>query len=310
MSAGLFSHAAKCRLEASARDARGVLESSFQETPVTLTIVLLAASLLPGTRPTQAAATSSPPAGWAAALEQDTTLGLDSRHKERIAILEGWIKRHPSFPDAHARLGGAYESLGRDLIATRQSADAGSGRKYLELALTHFRRALDLGGDADRAITIRATAELLSDHPFGLSRPAERAAFVQEAVRRFPQEARAHVELLRVLLEAGRLAEADTAFTAARGAAARTADARAELAEGIWPVLETLPESPARARLVAHSHAVLDEALKRDPRHYYALAQKEELLRAEAARSRDPARAKALLLEADRLRDRRMRRLP
>lgn len=278
---------------------------------MTLAILFVAAGLLQGSGPAQAsAATASPPAGWAAALEKDTTLGLDSKHKERVALLEGWVKRHPSFPDAHARLGGAYESLGRDLVGTRGSADAASGRKYLELALTHFTRALALGGDANRDITIRAAADLLSDHPFGLSRPAERAAFVQDAVKRFPQEARAHVELMRVLLEAGRLADADAAFTAARAVVARTADARAELAEGIWPALEVLPESPAKARLVAHSHAVLDEALKSDPRHYAASAQKEDLLRAEAARSTDPARARALLLEADRLRDRRTRRLP
>ena len=277
---------------------------------MTLAILLVAANLLPGSGPAQAAAAASPPAGWAAALEQDTTLGLDSKHKERVALLEGWVKRHPSFPDAHARLGGAYESLGRDLIGTRVSADAASGRKYLELALTHFTRALALGGDANRGITIRATADLLSDHPFGLSRPAQRDAFVQDAVKRFPQEARSHVELMRVLLEAGRLADADAAFTAARAVVARTADARAELAEGIWPALEVLPDSPAKARLVAHSHAVLDEALKSDPRHYAASAQKEDLLRAEAARSTDPARARALLLEADRLRDRRTRRLP
>lgn len=55
---------------------------------------------------------------------------------------------------------------------------------------------------------------------------------------------------------------------------------------------------------------MLDEAQKIDPRHPYASLQKEEMLRAEAARSTDPARARELLLEADRLRDRRMRRVP
>jgi tetratricopeptide (TPR) repeat protein len=259
---------------------------------------------------TQVTTPTPPPAGWTAALEKDSALGLDGKSQERIAILEGWVKRHPSFPDAHARLGGAYESLGRDLIATRTAAGLESGRKYLELALTHFTRALDLGGDADRDITIRASAELLDDHPFGLSRPKDRDAFVRDMVKRFPREARAHVELLRVLLEARRLDEADAAFAAARKVVERTADARSELAEGTWRDLETVPEGPAQARLVAHSHAVLDEALKLDPRHYGASAQKEEILRVEAARSKDPARAKALLLEADRLRDRRMRRLP
>lgn len=277
---------------------------------VALSLVVLSSGPLPGLQPAQATPRSAPPAGWAAAAEKDSALGLDSKHKERIAILEGWIKRHPAFPDAHARLGGAYESLGRDLIATRATANVESGRRYLELALTHFKRALDLGGDVNRDITIRATAELLSDQPFGLSRPAERAAFVGEMVKRFPQEARAHVELLRVLLENRKLDEADAGFTAARAVVARTADARSTLAEGIWPALETLPESPAQARLLAHSHAVLDEALKMNPRHFYASSQKEEILRAQAQRSKDPARAKAFLVEADRLRDSRTRRLP
>ena len=51
------------------------------------------------------------------------------------------------------------------------------------------------------------------------------------------EEARAHVELLRVLLDTGKLDEADAAFTAARAVVARTADPRATLADGIWPDL-------------------------------------------------------------------------
>jgi tetratricopeptide (TPR) repeat protein len=274
------------------------------ESMLTLAIIIVIGSSILGQQSPQTTS-SRPPAGWAGVIEKDSALGLDGKHKERTVILEGWVKRHPAFPDAHARLGAAYESLGRDLVATRAGTNVESGRKYLELALTHFKRALDLGGDVNRDVTIRATADLLSDHPFGLSRAAERAAFVRDMVRRFPGEARAHVELLRVLLEARQHAEADAAFTEARTVVERTADARAALVEGIWPDLKSLPESAAQAPLLRHSHAVLDEALKMDPRHYDASAQKEELLRFEAARSKDPARARALVLEADRLRDRR-----
>jgi tetratricopeptide (TPR) repeat protein len=277
---------------------------------LTLTVTLALLTVSPESGPQAPFKPAGTPSGWAEAREKDSALGLDSRHKERIALLEGWIKRYPAFPDAHARLGAAYESVGRDLIATRVAANVEEGRKYLELAATHFKRALDLGGDENRDITIRAMAELLAEQPFGLSRPAERDAFVREMVKRYPQEARSHVELMRVLLEAGKLDEADKAFTAARTVVDRTADARAELAEGTWPDLRTLPENPAQVRLFAHALAVVDEALKMDPRHFSASSQKEDILRAQAARSKDPARAKALLLEAERLREQRMRRLP
>ena len=243
------------------------------------------------------------PAGWREVIERDSALGLEGRHKERIAILEGWVKRHPRFPDAHARLGGAYESVGRDLLPRAATPAPPEAVKYLELAATHFRRALDLGGDVNRDITIRALADLL-DGPVSLRRPQERAAFVQEVTVRFPSEPRAHVERLRWQIENGKLDDAVAAFAAARAAIPPTADARVALVEGIWRDIAGLAAGAASSRLADQASLIIDEALKTEPDHRYGLMQKEEILRAQAALATDPARAKALLAEADRVRAR------
>ena len=240
------------------------------------------------------------PPGWKEAVEKDSMLGIEGRHKERIAGLQGWVKRYPDFPDAHGRLGGAYESLGRDLLARRPTPDLDGGLKHLDLAISHFRRSLELGGGRDRDITIRALADLY----ILLRRPADRTAFVQDAVERFPNEPRAHVEVLRVMIEPGKLDEAHAALASALKAVPRTAEARHALVEGIWLDLAALPDSASWTRFTAQAGAVLDEALTIDPKHQYSLMQKEDVLREQAKRAKDPGRAKALLVEADRVRAR------
>lgn len=261
---------------------------------------VLSLTLAAGLHPGQSAARPVPPAGWDTVVERDTALGMDGKHTERIAILEGWVKRFPDFADAHLRLGGAYESLGRELISSPTKPDTAGGLRQFDRALAQFRRGLDLGGGTTRDITIRAMVDLL----VLLRRPDDRAAFVRDMVKRFPDEPRAHVELMRWHLESGRPGEAESAFVAGRKTVPRTDEALNALAEGIWPDIKALPDSAEQDRLSRLTGSVLDETLKINPRYTYALMLKEELLRDQAGRAKDPARAKALLAEADRLRAR------
>lgn len=265
-----------------AYDLRGFL----QDHPMTTILSLVCVSLLAGSLPGQssAAAQAPPPAGWAAAVERDTALGMDGKHRERITILEGWVKRVPDFADARLRLGGAYESLGRDLISHPTKPDAAGGLTYFDRAITEFRRGLDLGGGTMPDVTIRALVDLLSL----LRRSDERAAFVKEVVGRFPGQPRAHVELARWHLESGRVADTISALTAGRKAVPRTADALRELAEGIWPDIKALPDSPEQARLSALAGSILDDALKIDPRDTYTRMLKEEVLQDQARRAKEP----------------------
>ena len=229
-----------------------------------------------------AAAQAPPPASWDAVVERDMALVLDGKHRERITILEGWVTRFPVFADARLRLGGAYESLGRDLISNPTKPDAVGGLAYFDRAIAEFRRGLDLGGGTMPDVTIRALVDLLNL----LRRSGERAAFVKEVVTRFPGEARAHVELARWHLESGRFAEARSALTAGRKAMPRTSNALRDLAEGIWPDIKALPDSREQARLSALAGSILDDALKIDPRDSYTRMLKDEVLKDQARRSK------------------------
>jgi hypothetical protein len=208
---------------------------------------------------------------------------LDGKHRERIAILEGWVKRFPEFADARLRLAGAYESLGRDLISSPTRPDAVGGLTYFDRAIAEFRRGLDLGGGTMPDVAIRALVDLLTL----LRRSEERAAFVREMVTRLPGNPRAHVELARWHLESGRVADAMSALTAGRKAVPRTVDALRELAEGIWPDIKALPDSPEQARLSALAGSILDNALKIDLRDTYTRMLKEEVLRDQTRRSKE-----------------------
>ena len=266
---------------------------------------LLCISVLAGLEPGQSAAArpSATPAEWEAVAKRNMELGLEGRHRERIAILEGWVKRFPDFADAHMHLGGAYESLGRDLVTATDKSDFSAALAYFERAIAQFRRTLDLGGGTMPDITIRALVDLLKL----LSRPDAHAALVAEMVLRLPAEPRSHVELARWHLESGRVADALAALNAGRKAIPRTEDAFRDLAEGVWPDIRALPNSPDQERLSALVGELLDEALSINPGSRYVLMLKEEVLRDRARRSTDPARARGLLAEADRLRARRER---
>jgi tetratricopeptide (TPR) repeat protein len=252
---------------------------------MTILDTLLCFALLTGPHASQSAAArpAPPPAGWDAVVERDTTLGLDGKHRERITILEGWVKRFPDFADAHMRLGGAYESVGRELISSATKPDPAGGLAYFDRAIASFRRNLDLGGGTMPDVTIRALADLLSL----LRRSDERAAFVREVVTRFPHEPRAHVELARWHLESGRAAEAHAALTAGRKALPRDADAYSALAEGIWPDIAALPDGPEQARLSTLAGAIVNDALKLDPKHTYGLMLKEDVRRDQARRAKE-----------------------
>lgn len=251
---------------------------------MTTILALVCVSVLLGAQPSQssAAAQAPPPAGWDAVVARDMALGLDGKHHERITILEGWVRRFPDFADARLRLGGAYESLGRDLISSPTKPDAVRGLTYFDRAIAEFRRGLDLGGGSMPDIAIRALVDLLTL----LRRSEERAAFVREVVTRLPEHPRAHVELARWHMESGRFAEARSALTAGHKAVPRTDDALSNLAEGIWPDIRALPDGADQQGLSALAGSILDDALKIDPRDSYTRMLKDEVLKDQARRSK------------------------
>jgi len=147
-----------------------------------------------------------------------------------------------------------------------------------------------------RGIAIRSVADLYG--PYGLNRPAEREAFVRDARRRYPSEPRAHSELVTLLLETGRNADAEAAVIEASRAVPSAG--RIELADSLWAIAGNTSNTSASEKLAREAHALLDALLKTQPENIEALRSKGYKLRDEAKRVPE-ARAKALLAEATRL---------
>ena len=248
-----------------------------------------------------AAAQSSvdgPPAGWREAMDKSLDLTLAKKYDELIALWEKWVAAHPKHADGHGMLGGAHESLARELMVSGRPKDRERATAEFTIALTHLRRALDLG--PSREIAIRSIADIYG--PIGLNKPAEREAFAREVTTRFPAEPRGHVEVIGMLAYNGRAQDIPVALATARRAIPDDAPSRVALAEGLWSIAYDF--SAVSAMLEKESLALLDEALKKEPTSIDALRSKARLLRDLAKRTTDPARAKNLTAEADRLEQR------
>jgi tetratricopeptide (TPR) repeat protein len=115
-----------------------------------------------------------------------------------------------------------------------------------------------------------------------------------------------HYLRLRARLQAGRRDDLEAALKAARGAIPATADARQMMLVYLWDVAtRTTGVAAADSRtLLLEAVQAADAALKLRPDYVETLVYKSLVLRSLAPLEADAARAKALLAEADRLRER------
>jgi tetratricopeptide (TPR) repeat protein len=234
------------------------------------------------------------PAGWPAAAKTLSSLLMDQKCPEAIALAEQWVAKHPSFAEAHLRLGSGYENVARGFCGGPRETRA-NRMKQFETAATHFRRAFELGGGETPWITIRVLVDL---YDLGaLDRPDEQEKIAREAVVRYPAEPLSHVELITSLLKRGAEPEAAKAAAAARAALPKTATPRFDMAhklafraKGSDPILKVMLTRETRTAMARIALAMFDDVLAISPEHKDARREKTELERAMAELANEPSR--------------------
>lgn len=208
---------------------------------------------------------------------------MTDKFAEALALTEQALRDHPDFWDTHFQHARSYLDRGnRDGSLSDVEKTA-----HREAAITHYRNALALGGDADR----RVFEELLSIYDrVGLNRPAEGEPVARAMVARHPGIHQSWDWLARILSTLGRHKEAAQVFLDARIrlsgdellAGAQTMHTHVRLFEGMAP-------ADARAVLDA-ALSVADEAIANGTTRadYYQL--KAGILETRASRlEEDPA---------------------
>lgn len=251
---------------------------------VTLMVLLAIVPILPAAA-AQAAAQASPP-GWTEAARSLSALLMDGKCPEAIALAEQWVAKHPTFAEAHLRLGSAHENIARGFCGGGSRPAPGAARtKQFETAATHFRRAFELGGGESPWITIRV---LVDAYAIGaLDRPDEQEKIAREAVGRYPAEPLSHAELIMALLRRGADADAAKALAAARAALPKTAEPRFDLAhhlafhaagrDRVTTATMTVESRAAMGRLAL---GLFDDVLAISPEHKKTRSEKTDLERA------------------------------
>ena len=233
------------------------------------------------------------------AIELQTT----GKRQEGLALLEKFLAANPKYARAHEGVADAYYLFANELKG--QANAAAQRRKYLEQARTHYQHAVDLAGDAKEAPFALMSLFMIAG-PEELNRPAaERESMARAAIKRFPDAPMAHFQLLRIVLEGSRWTEVEGVLRVAREAIANTPERRQRIGADLHDIVFRSPKLPVDTTkvLLAEGVARLDEALKLKPDFVEALMFKSLLLRLQAERvEKDPARAKALIAEADKLR--------
>jgi TonB family protein len=229
----------------------------------------------------------------------------DGKSREAVSIIEEFVAKHPDFAPAHLALGRHYEGLAR-AITDRGAKSVETRTRHLELAGKHFRRAADLATEPDAIFALWGLIDTLKAG--NLNRPAEAEALARSAVAKYPHEPSLVMQLLEILLPSAQIAAADGALRRAREAVPPTAEARVAFGMVLWERVsrspQPLPRETSQA-LLAEAITALDGALTLKPDDVNGTLYKGIVLRLQAERvEQDPARAKALLVEADRLRER------
>lgn len=222
------------------------------------------------------------PAGWPAAAKTMSTLLMDGKCPEAMALAEQWVAKHPNFAEAHLRLGSAHENIARGFCGGGRPAPGPARTKQFETAAMHFRRAFELGGGETPWITIRALVDL---YGFGaLDRPDEQEKIARDAVVRYPAEPVAHAELIISLLKRGADADAAKAVAAARASLPKAAEPRFDMASklafqasGLDPVSKLTLTREARTAMGRVALGMFDDVLAIRPDHKRARQEKAEL---------------------------------
>jgi hypothetical protein len=234
-------------------------------------------------------------------------LAIAGKHGDALAIYERYVKSHPQFGEAHAALASTHQAMGDAVTGTSATATAARARHF-EAAVTHYRRAAELANDpGPMPVQLALAIELY--RPDRLNRPADAETLARHLVDRYPADPASHTILLQLLLASARRAEAATALAAANKAVPTTPAERHALGVYLYDLVyrdKALTGDDARAIVVVAEDA-LGQALKANPDSMESLVYKSLVLRLRAARFEpNPERAKALVAEADRLRDRAM----
>lgn len=264
---------------------------------VVLSALVFVASVAPGgAQPAAARKAAAPPeAEWRAVKDKTLQLSIDGRDDEVVKIYEGYVAKYPDFGEAHGMLGGAHEALSRNPKFVARRAE------HMQKAATHYERAFQSWSGDGAWVAIRALLDIYGPPPLGLGRPERQRAVVLEGVKRFPAEPLAHTELIRMLALDDKPAEVDAAVRAARAAVARTAQAREDLASGLWRITSQEPvETVLGMRLADEALAVMEEYTNAQPKDLPGLRARVRVIREQVALS-PPDRTTRLQADADRL---------
>lgn len=237
-------------------------------------------------------------------LGQAIELQNAGKRQEGLALLEKFLAANPKFARAHEGVADAYYLFANELKSQGAGA-AAERRKYLETARTHYQHAVDLAGDVKEAPFALMSLFMIAG-PEELNRPAaERESMARAAITRYPGDQLPHLQLLRIVIEGSRWTEVEGVLKATRQSTAGAPERLQRVGAEVQDIVFRNPKLPVDTTkiLLADGVAGLDVALKQKPDFIEALVYKSILLRLQAERvEKDPARAKALIAEADKLR--------
>ena len=224
---------------------------------------------------------------------------------EALKIYERYMTSNPSFADPVFAAAGVHESMGDAITGTSASATA-DRRRHFETAAGLYRKAASLAAPSDAMPPDFFSAVKLyrADR---LNRPADGDALSREVVTRYPKDGASHAVRVWFLLGAGRGADVPAALAAARASVPGTADAQHLLGVHLFDLVfrDKALTGPAAAQVVAAASTALDASLQARPDSAESLVYKSLVLKLQAERFEpDPAKAKALLAAADKLRAR------
>jgi tetratricopeptide (TPR) repeat protein len=217
--------------------------------------------------------------------------------------VEKFVAAHPDFLPARMWLGTHYQDLG-DGITDAAASSAAARTQHFKDADAQFARALTLAHDSSEAgAALSARIGLLGTDR--LNRPAEAETLARSAIARYPDQPSLVIALAGVLLPRGTV-PTDAAVRRLREAAPATPEAQHAVGTCLWEIVyrnKELPR-PVAAKVLTEATSSLDAALKMRPDYMEAMVYKSIVLRLRAERvEQDPARIKALLAEADRLKE-------
>jgi hypothetical protein len=217
------------------------------------------------------------------------------------AIYVEFLTAHPKYGPAHEMVAERHWTRAHTLRNT--SANAALRARLLELAATHYRQAAALAAHTVAELSALSSAIRL----YGaqeLNRPAEGEALARSAIVKHPREPRLQYQLVEMQLSRATPQRAENILRTAREAIAATSASWKSAATFMWEIVRNDPALPPHTaeKVLVEAHSMLDEALRlKGADTAGILGLRAMVLRLQARRvEQDPARAKALVDQADR----------